>query len=107
MSGDLKLFTEQTHVVKVAKCTAAGDRIGRRRFGAKWQHHLLGSTATASRANQGPRGSVKSGRFEALLNKLMAVRNVKVFGTPIFGKLSWHCQLAALVLQSLDQHAER
>jgi nucleoside-diphosphate-sugar epimerase len=28
----------------------------------------------ASRMNQGPRGSVKSGRFEALLDKLVAVQ---------------------------------
>jgi hypothetical protein len=28
----------------------------------------------ASRMNQGPRGSVKSGRFEALLEKLVAVQ---------------------------------
>ena len=36
--------------------------------------HLIGGRAMASRMNQGPRGSVKSGRFEALLDKLVAVQ---------------------------------
>src|ERR1700730_14157732 len=36
--------------------------------------HLIGSRAMASRMNQGPRGSVKSARFEALLDKLVAVQ---------------------------------
>src|ERR1700680_4243657 len=34
--------------------------------------HLTGRVAMVSRMNQGPRGSVKSGRFEALLDKLVA-----------------------------------
>jgi hypothetical protein len=33
-----------------------------------------GERAMESRMNQGPRGSVKSGRFEALLDKLVAVQ---------------------------------
>src|ERR1700681_2394915 len=36
--------------------------------------HLFGGRAMESRMNQGPRGSVKSGRFEALLDKLVAVQ---------------------------------
>src|ERR1700681_3079719 len=36
--------------------------------------HLIGGRAMESRMNQGPRGSVKSGRFEALLDKLVAVQ---------------------------------
>src|ERR1700730_1545439 len=36
--------------------------------------HLIGGRAMASRMNQGPRGSVKSGRFESLLDKLVAVQ---------------------------------
>jgi hypothetical protein len=34
----------------------------------------LSEKAMLSRTNQGPRGSVKSGRFEALLDKLVAVQ---------------------------------
>jgi hypothetical protein len=36
--------------------------------------HLIGGRTMTSRMNQGPRGSVKSGRFEALLDKLVAVQ---------------------------------
>src|SRR6202521_4538458 len=36
--------------------------------------HLFGGRAMESRMNQGPRGSVNSGRFEALLDKLVAVQ---------------------------------
>ena len=36
--------------------------------------HLIGDRAMAGRTSQGPRGSVKSGRFEALLDKLVAVQ---------------------------------
>src|SRR6202040_2792527 len=44
-------------------------------LGAKRQaRHLIGSRLMLSRTNQGPRGSVKPGRFEALLDKLVAVQ---------------------------------
>src|ERR1700680_449592 len=36
--------------------------------------YLIGRVVMESRTNQGPRGSVKSGRFEALLDKLVAVQ---------------------------------
>jgi hypothetical protein len=36
--------------------------------------HSIGRELMASRVNQGPRGSVKAGRFEALLDKLVAVQ---------------------------------
>ena len=44
------------------------------RLGLNGGRHLIGGVAVASRTNQGPRGSVNSGRFEALLDKLVAVQ---------------------------------
>jgi uncharacterized protein YjbJ (UPF0337 family) len=66
--------TEQTPVCKHFKlrmplALELGD-VRLERNGA----HLIGGRAMASRMNQGPRGSVKSGRFEALLDKLVAVQ---------------------------------
>ena len=53
----------------------------------------------ASRMNQGPRGSVKSGRFEALLDKLVAVQ---MDLEPVCGVGAQRAQLVS----SLDAIAE-
>jgi hypothetical protein len=63
-----------TRLKKFQPASALSDRIGSRPLGAEPPARTLWGVAMASRTNQGPRGSVNSGRFEALLDKLVAVQ---------------------------------
>src|ERR1700694_1830491 len=67
--------TEQTPVCKSFKLQLRlAIELAHVRLGLKGRRAPYWGVAMASRTNQGPRGSVNSGRFEALLDKLVAVQ---------------------------------
>jgi hypothetical protein len=66
--------TEQTPLCKHFKLRLLAIELGDVRSERNGKRAPYRGRAMASRMNQGPRGSVKSGRFEALLDKLVAVQ---------------------------------
>ena len=91
--------TGQTPVCKCFKVyLILGIELAHVRLGPNGRRHLIG-VAMASRTDQGPRGSVNSGRFEALLDKLVAVQ---MDLEPVCGDGTQRAQLVS----SLDTIAE-